>query len=177
MFLFPWLLRGHEFDAILVYAPSPITQVVPAIPLKWIKKARLALWVQDLWPESLAATGFVRNRFALALVGQLVRILYSCCDLLLVQSRAFVEPVARYASRDKIVYYPNSVLSEPSASPAVEIPEDLAKVLEQSFSRWRRCSRRPSSSRPTLRSEWCLLGAAAAWHGCWNSRKRISWTI
>lgn len=134
LLLFPWLLRGREFDAILVYAPSPITQVAPAIPLKWIKKARLALWVQDLWPESLAATGFVRNRFALALVGRLVRLLYSCCDLLLVQSRAFVEPVARYASRDKIVYYPNSVLNEPSANPAVEIPEDLAKALEQSFS-------------------------------------------
>jgi len=47
---------------ILVFAPSPITQAVPAILLKWLEKAHRVLWIQDLWPESLAATGFVKNR-------------------------------------------------------------------------------------------------------------------
>ncbi|MFN7508069.1 MAG: glycosyltransferase WbuB, partial [Limnobacter sp.] len=68
----PWALRGLKFDAILVYAPSPITQTIPAIFLKWIKRAPLALWVQDLWPESLKATGFIRNDKALTAVGYMV---------------------------------------------------------------------------------------------------------
>jgi hypothetical protein len=56
----PWLLRGQRIDVIFVYAPSPILQVIPAVWLKWIKGAKLVTWVQDLWPESLSATGLVR---------------------------------------------------------------------------------------------------------------------
>ena len=70
---FPWLLRRRSFDAILVFSPSPITQAIPAILLKWLKNAQLAVWVQDLWPESLAATGFVRNRYLLKAVGWMVK--------------------------------------------------------------------------------------------------------
>jgi glycosyltransferase involved in cell wall biosynthesis len=129
---FPWLLRKQKFDAILVFAPSPITQVIPAIALKWIKRARLAVWVQDLWPESLAATGFVKNRCVLKLVGAMVRAIYACCDRLLVQSHAFIEPVASYAARDKVVYYPNSIdTSSPRTN--VSIPHELSSVLDQYF--------------------------------------------
>lgn len=130
---FPWLLRAREFDTILVFAPSPITQVIPAILLKWLKKAHLAVWVQDLWPESLAATGFITRPRLLQMVGYLVRAIYSKCDTLLVQSRAFVEPVARYARRDKIIYYPNSIDVRPSAA-AKDIPLELASELERHFS-------------------------------------------
>ena len=37
----PWLLRGQRFDAILVYAPSPILQAIPALWLSHLKGARL----------------------------------------------------------------------------------------------------------------------------------------
>lgn len=128
----PWMLRKREFDAILVFAPSPITQAIPAILLKWLKKARLALWVQDLWPESLSATGFVTNRHALKVVGWMVRAIYRQCDTLLVQSRAFVEPVSRYAAREKIQYYPNSMDVRPQKS-EVSIPPELSELLEKHF--------------------------------------------
>lgn len=128
----PWMLRKHEFDAILVFAPSPITQVIPAILLKWLKKAKLALWVQDLWPESLSATGFVKNPLLLNAVGWMVKAVYRHCDTLLVQSRAFIEPVARYAAREKIQYYPNSMDARPQAA-SIPIPQDLSDLLEQHF--------------------------------------------
>ncbi|MEN5257517.1 glycosyltransferase family 4 protein [Pseudomonas protegens] len=128
---FPWLLRKRQFDAILVFAPSPITQVVPAILLKWIKGAKLALWVQDLWPESLSATGFVKNRHVLKAVGCMVKAIYSCCDILLVQSKAFVNPVAQYAARKKIIYYPNSF--DAKTTSATAIPDSLSHLLDQHF--------------------------------------------
>ena len=103
----PWLLRGRRFDAILVYAPSPILQAIPAVWLAWLKGAKLVTWVQDLWPESLSATGFVRNRQALAAVATVVRWIYRRNDLLLAQSEAFVEPVARMAGGTPVVYHPN----------------------------------------------------------------------
>ena len=55
----PWLLRGKRFDVIFVYAPSPILQAIPAIFLGRLKVCPVVVWVQDLWPESLSATGYV----------------------------------------------------------------------------------------------------------------------
>ncbi len=134
--LFPRALSGNteKFDAILVFAPSPITSVIPAIYLKWRFKTHLAVWVQDLWPESLSATGFIRNRVALRLVGWLVRGIYACTDTLLVQSKAFKVPVARYAREDKIVYYPNCYLDSPlQTETCAQVPADLLTLLEQNF--------------------------------------------
>jgi glycosyltransferase involved in cell wall biosynthesis len=68
----------------------------------------VVLWVQDLWPESLSATGYVRNRVVLKFVQRLVRSIYRHCDLLLVQSRAFEIPVRALAGTTPVVYYPNS---------------------------------------------------------------------
>lgn len=103
----PWLLRGNRVDVILVYTPSPILQVIPAVCLKWIKGAKLVTWVQDLWPESLSATGFVRNQKILGAVAAVVRWIYRRNDLLLVQSQAFVDPVMRMASGTPVAYHPN----------------------------------------------------------------------
>lgn len=132
-FCLPWLLRKREFDAILVFAPSPILQAIPAIPLKWIKRAKLALWVQDLWPDSLAATGFVKNPHVLRMVGWLVKAIYRCCDKLLVQSQAFFMPVARYAPKEKIYYFPNSIRGERIAEESTAVPRELIELLNNHF--------------------------------------------
>jgi glycosyltransferase involved in cell wall biosynthesis len=130
---FPSMLAAYDVDAIVAYVPSPLTAAVPAILLKWIKKAHLAIWIQDLWPESLAATGHVRNRAALAVVGLLVRAIYRCADTLLVQSTAFIAPVSRYARQDKIVYYPNSIKALSDDNGNGQLPMEIADVLAAHF--------------------------------------------
>lgn len=129
----PWMLRGRAYDAILVYAPSPILQAIPAIFLGWSKRSRVVVWVQDLWPDSLAATGYVRSPRILRAVERVVRWIYRHTDLLLVQSRAFEAPVAALAPGKPIVYYPNSVdamFAEPP-SPDVALPE--VPALDEGF--------------------------------------------
>jgi colanic acid biosynthesis glycosyl transferase WcaI len=106
--LAPWRCRG-QFDAIVVFEPSPVTVGLPALVLKKLKRAPVLFWVQDLWPESLAATGAVRSNRVLNAVARLVRFIYSGCDLILVQSEAFVEPIRKFGiAHDRIRYYPNS---------------------------------------------------------------------
>lgn len=102
----PWLLRGQRFDVIFVYAPSPILQAIPAVWIAWLKGARLVTWVQDLWPQSLQATGFVRNLSVLAMVAVLVRWIYRRNDLLLVQSQAFIPTVQAMAGKTLVQYHP-----------------------------------------------------------------------
>jgi glycosyltransferase involved in cell wall biosynthesis len=105
----PWLLRGIHYDAVFVYAPSPILQVIPAIILAKIKRCKIAVWIQDLWPESLSATGYIANPQLLAMMRAVVRGIYARTDLLLVQSRGFQSSVAAMANGRPIAYLPNAV--------------------------------------------------------------------
>lgn len=124
----PWLCRGRQFDAVFVYAPSPILQTIPAIMIARLKKAPLILWVQDLWPQSLSATGHVKNKRLLAGVGWIVRQIYRRTDSILVQSRAFVGPVASLTDKpEKIAYFPNL---GPSSADAIERTDRAAKFAE-----------------------------------------------
>lgn len=109
LLLAPWMLRKKKYDVIFVYATSPILQAIPALYLGWLKGCPVVLHVQDLWPESLSATGYVRNRIVLKLVERLVSLIYRHADLLLVQSTAFEAPVKALAASTPVVYYPNSV--------------------------------------------------------------------
>lgn len=106
--LAPLQAKG-EFDAILVYEPSPMTIGIPARALRALKGAPLVFWVQDLWPESLSATGAVRSPAVLALVERLIKWIYRGCDRVLVQSEAFIPSVAAHGvPRERIRYLPNS---------------------------------------------------------------------
>ncbi len=130
--LAPWMLRGKKYDVIFVYAPSPILQAIPALFLGWLKGSPVVLWVQDLWPESLSATGHVKNKFILRLVEYAVRFIYRRVDLLLVQSEAFIAPVSALASGTPVKYHPNSA-DESFAVPATTTVPNLSG-LEQGFS-------------------------------------------
>jgi glycosyltransferase involved in cell wall biosynthesis len=106
--LAPWLARGR-FDAVLVYEPSPVTIGIPARALRALKRAPVVFWVQDLWPESLAATGAMRNPALLGAAAALVRWIYRGCDRVLVQSLAFIPSLeAHGVPRERIRYLPNS---------------------------------------------------------------------
>ena len=99
----------NVYDVIFVYEPSPITVGLPAIVIKKVKSAPIVFWVQDLWPESLSATGAVRSRIIIKAVEMLVRFIYSHCDRILVQSRSFIDAIVQTGvARSKIEYFPNS---------------------------------------------------------------------
>jgi glycosyltransferase involved in cell wall biosynthesis len=121
---------GSRFDMIFVYEPSPVTVGLPAIVMKHRARAPIFFWVQDLWPESLSATGAVTSRQVLDWVGILVRFIYRECDRILVQSRAFFSSIERLGiESDRILYFPNSaedyfvpVRPEPDAPERAEMP-------------------------------------------------------
>ena len=107
----PWYLRKKKFDLIFVYAPSPLLQVIPAILLKYLKNIPIVLWVQDLWPESIVATGYIKSPVFIKLIRILVKFCYANIDTILVQSRAFIKPILSFQLRKNIFYHPNSVES------------------------------------------------------------------
>ena len=103
-----WRLRGQKFDVTFVFEPSPITVGLPAIFLSYIKRAPLAFWVLDLWPETLEAIGVVRSTYILKAIGRLVTFIYNHCDLILAQSKSFIPQIRQYCHKEiKVEYFPS----------------------------------------------------------------------
>lgn len=120
-----WQLRNIKSDIIFVYAPSPLLQALPALFIGWIKRIPVVVYVQDLWPESLAATGYVRNHLVIRMVELLVKLIYRRSDLILVSSRPFKGSIERFSPSAEIAYYPNSVdvsFCDPDSGPKPDVP-------------------------------------------------------
>lgn len=121
-----WKLRRRRFDAIFVFEPSPVTVGIPAVVLRAIKKAPIAFWVLDLWPETLEAVGAVRSPLGLRMVGRVVSFIYARCDLILAQSKSFIPRIAKYCKPNaRIAYFPSwaePLFDRASSGPAAEVP-------------------------------------------------------
>ncbi len=120
-FVFFGLLLGpiycrSKYDLVFAYFVSPITLVIPARFIGWLRRIPVVVWVQDLWPESLTATGAVSNQKVINVVAKLVKWIYKGCDLVLVQSHQFTDAIAKFnVDTKKIRYFPNT--AEPLYKP------------------------------------------------------------
>ena len=126
--LWGWIKLGKlKFDVIFVFEPSPVTVGLPAIFLKKIKKIPIVFWALDLWPETLEAVGVIKSKFVLGLIGRMVSFIYNGCDLVLGQSKTFLDGIALYCrEREKIKYFPSWSEDIFSSQVSEEI-EDIAK--------------------------------------------------
>jgi glycosyltransferase involved in cell wall biosynthesis len=129
----PFLLWKRKYDVIFVYGISPILVAIPAVLISWLKGAELVVWVQDLWPQSLSATGYIKSNFLLRCVEVVVRWIYRQTDLLLVQSRAFEGAVSVLAPDKPVIYYPNSVDSSFASFPDLNNNQPVIEALETGF--------------------------------------------
>ncbi len=122
----PWKLRGYYPDVIFVFEPSPVTVGLPAVALGRLKRCPVVFWVLDLWPETLAAVGVIRNPKALDAVARVVRFIYNRCTLVLGQSRSFLPSIACHCNDPgKVRYFPSwaeDVFQHPVDGPVSEIP-------------------------------------------------------
>jgi len=125
------LLRRRRFDVVFVFCTTPAIQGYAALWFGVLKKAKVVLWVQDIWPQSLAATGYVKSPTLLRLVGRVVRALYRRCDLILGQSRAFVRLIEAEAGGVPVRYFPNpgEHPTQPASPVAVTLPEKFNVIF------------------------------------------------
>lgn len=123
----PWRLRGQKFDVVLTCQLSPVTVGLPGALLAWIKGAPMAMWVLDLWPDTLKAIGIVKAPWVLAAVSKLTSFIYKRCDLILAQSKGFIPKIENLAGLDiPVVYFPSwaeNVFNKGDVIPAPEVPD------------------------------------------------------
>lgn len=122
-----WKLRGQKFDVVLTCQLSPVTVGLPGAFLAWVKHAPMAMWVLDLWPDTLKAIGVVKSPRLLAAVGKLVSFIYQRCDLILTQSQSFIPKIKKATDKNiPVIYFPSwaeDIFKSHNAYPAPEVPD------------------------------------------------------
>ncbi|MEI7661403.1 MAG: glycosyltransferase family 4 protein [Bacteroidota bacterium] len=97
-----------HYDCVVVHAPSPITQGIPAVLLKKVQRIPLYIWVTDLWPEAIISGGGVKNKKILAWVNGIVKFMYNNSDKILISSKEFGPIIAKKGDyAQKIIYFPH----------------------------------------------------------------------
>lgn len=127
-------IRNYNFktniDNILIYGVSPITTCLLGIFLKAKYKIKLTLWIQDLWPESVKYTGFIKNKFLIYLITILVKYIYSNCDNLIAQSNSFKKNIRKFSNK-KIYTVENCYLK--SKKFKKKISGNLDTILKKNY--------------------------------------------
>lgn len=105
-FQFLW---KRKYDAIIVYEPSPITQMIPAIILGKLTNVKVFSWVTDIWPDSVIhSIGPQKAARIVRPLNYITNWVYKHSDTLLISSKRMKELINRDADySDKIVYYPH----------------------------------------------------------------------
>jgi len=124
-------------DVILAFQPSPLTALIPALVLGRIHRAPVAIWVQDLWPETLAAVGVVRSPRLLAAAVPAAAVLYRSCDLVLAHSADFCPALtARGVDENRLHYLPawaeevyRPVPADPALAIGLGLPEGFVAMV------------------------------------------------
>lgn len=119
----------RKYDVIFICQLSPVTAALPGIMLGRLRGIPVILWILDLWPESLSATGAIRSQRVLGWVDRLVRFIYRSCDLVAVSSPGFRSSVvARGVAPTRVVDFPNWYEPEYSGSGRPLSQDELAAL-------------------------------------------------
>lgn len=125
-------------DAVLVYS-SPATAALPAWLGRKFFGVRYVLLVQDVWPDSVFASGFLNNRLQRAVefvIGRFVRATYKAAESVVVTAPGMLELlVSRGVPVEKVSLVYNWVDESPASEPSgslrssLAIPQDDVVVL------------------------------------------------
>ena len=119
---FYMLFHHKKYDAVFVFATSPITVAFPAILYRKFHKTETLLWVLDLWPESVSAASGISDSTASKLLTRMVRYIYKHVDKVLISSKGFKPSIVeKKVPESKIYYAPNwaEEIYEQSNSPDI----------------------------------------------------------
>ncbi len=78
----------RSVDVIYAYHP-PLSVGAVAVVLKFLRGWRVVLDVQDLWPDTLRATGMLNNERMLSIIGRAASLIYRWSDVVVVLSKGF----------------------------------------------------------------------------------------
>lgn len=128
------LMEKTRPDVVFVSQLSPIFMTLPGIVQKWKTGCGLVYWVQDIWPESATYTLGLRNRLVVGFLNAICGWLYRRADIVMVQSAAFHDMIARFGvPAERIRLLPNTAPENYLPLTPEQAPEYAGLIPQQGF--------------------------------------------
>ena len=131
-FAFSALLYGLMFakrpEVIYAYHP-PLTVGISALIIKLFRRVPVVLDIQDMWPDTLKATGMISNSRLLGFVSKVCNLIYSSVTKIIVLSPGFKDLLINrgvFDSKIEIIY--NWADEDVLRTTAIETPRELASI-------------------------------------------------
>lgn len=116
------LFIGRRFDRVFIYQTGPLTLATAGVFMKKFFGAKVTIWTQDLWPETVYAYGFKKTKFLSFCLDHFVKWIYKNCDSILVSCEGFTERIRRYVPEKDIEFAPNWSLMEYNPTGKIKLP-------------------------------------------------------
>jgi len=84
------IFKVRKADVMYVYHP-PATVAMAAIMIKLFRRIPMVYDIQDMWPDTLKATGMLNSRFLLKMIDMYMKVVYRMADHITVLSNGFRE--------------------------------------------------------------------------------------
>lgn len=116
------LFIGRRFDRVFIFQTGPLTLATAGILMKKLFGAKVTIWTQDLWPETVYAYGFRKTRLLSFCLDWFVKWVYKNCDSIMVSCEGFTERIHQYVPDKRIDFAPNWSLMEYAPKGKAELP-------------------------------------------------------
>ena len=131
-FAFSSLLYGLMFakrpDIIYAYHP-PLTVGISALIIKLFRRVPVVLDIQDMWPDTLKATGMISNLHLLGFISKVCNFIYSVTTKIIVLSPGFKKLlIQRGVAESKIEIIYNWADEEVLRTSNNKAPEELTNI-------------------------------------------------
>jgi glycosyltransferase involved in cell wall biosynthesis len=119
------LFKAKKPDVIYAYHP-PLTTGITAVLLRFFRHVPVVYDIQDMWPDTLRATGMIANTHILNIVGSVCGWVYRHVDQLVVLSHGFKQLlIERGVPEHKIEIIYNWCDEQSLALPAGNLPKQF----------------------------------------------------
>jgi len=97
------LCIGKKYDYVFGFNVGSLTAMLPAVIIRKFYKKPLTLWVQDIWPGSVYAFGFKKNKLLSFFLEKFVKFMYFNIDHVAISGKGF-ESLLRPYVKDGVIF-------------------------------------------------------------------------
>lgn len=105
------LFKGWKYDRVFIYHTGPLTMATAGVVLHYIWRRKCMIWTQDLWPDAVYAYGIKQSRIKEFWLNNLIKLIYSACNVITVSSPSFIDKLSKYTKK-QISFIPQWSLLE-----------------------------------------------------------------
>ena len=99
--------KDLKADKIFIFQPSPIFIGLLGLLIKRLTKAKMYLWVLDLWPETVFDYKFInKSSFIGKVLSLITKKIYKGCEKIFIHCKSFESQIKKYTNK-KCIFLPS----------------------------------------------------------------------